>query len=104
MAVLEILVVRSLIAVFTSGATLPALNDKQVSDNIVKAAAYTLQLGIDPPIFPPLPMPSRPFRDPPQMFWSRGARLMRANAAGAMDTPNPAAAGPIQALTQMHLR
>ena len=57
-------VVRSLIAVFTSGATLPALNDKQVSDNIVKAAAYTLQLGIDPPLpsladaFPAIPRPA----------------------------------------------
>ncbi|HKO08960.1 MAG TPA: hypothetical protein VJ487_14710 [Alphaproteobacteria bacterium] len=57
-------VVRSMIAVFTSGASLAALNEPQISDNIVKAAAYTLRRGIDPPLpslaetFPNRPKPS----------------------------------------------
>src|SRR5262245_32352069 len=42
-------VIRSMIAVFTSGTTRTALNDPQIADNIVKAANYTLRLGIDPP-------------------------------------------------------
>ncbi|WP_304608577.1 c-type cytochrome [Inquilinus sp. Marseille-Q2685] len=57
-------VVRSMVAVFTSGASLAALDDPQIADNIRKAAAYTLRLGDDPPLpklaeaFPTLPRPS----------------------------------------------
>jgi hypothetical protein len=43
-------IVRSMIAVFTSGTSIAALNDPQISDNIVKAATYTLHLGVDPPL------------------------------------------------------
>ena len=56
--------VRSLIAVFTSSATIPALNERQISDNVKQAADFTLKLGIDPPLpslaqaFPDHPAPS----------------------------------------------
>ncbi|WP_133118184.1 hypothetical protein [Rhizobium hidalgonense] len=38
-------VVRSMIAVFTSGASIAALDDPEISRNIEQAAAYTLKLG-----------------------------------------------------------
>jgi mono/diheme cytochrome c family protein len=41
-------VVRSMIAVFTSGASIAALNEPQIADNIEKAAQYTLRLGESP--------------------------------------------------------
>lgn len=56
--------VRSLIAVFTSGASLPAINDPQIADDIRKAAEFTLKLGVDPKLpslaeaFPDRPAPS----------------------------------------------
>jgi hypothetical protein len=57
-------VIRSMIAVFTSGTTRTALNEPQIADNIAKAATYTLRLGVDPPLprlaqaFPNAPKPS----------------------------------------------
>lgn len=57
-------VVRSMIAVFTSGSSIAALDEPQIADNVVKAATYTLRLGADPPLptlaatFPDRPPPS----------------------------------------------
>ena len=39
---------RSMIAVFASGTSIPALNDPQIADNVKKAAEFTLTLGQDP--------------------------------------------------------
>jgi hypothetical protein len=56
--------VRSLVAVFTSSATIPALNNRQIADNVRSAADYTLRLGLDPALpalaqaFPDRPSPS----------------------------------------------
>lgn len=56
--------IRSMIAVFTSGSSIAALDDPQIADNIRKAAAFTLALGNNPPMktlaetFPGLPTPS----------------------------------------------
>lgn len=43
-------VVRSMVAVFTSGASTAGLAEPQIVDNIRKAAAYTLKLGVQPPL------------------------------------------------------
>jgi mono/diheme cytochrome c family protein len=57
-------VVRSMIAVFTSGSAIAALDDPQIADNIRKAATYTLRLGVEPPLptlaatFPDRPAPA----------------------------------------------
>ena len=57
-------VVRSLIAVFTSGASIAALNERQIADDVVQAADYTLRLGLEPRLptlaqaFPTLPVPA----------------------------------------------
>ena len=57
-------VVRSMIAVFTSGASAAALNEPQIADNIEKAATYTLALGVEPKLptlaesFPTRPLPA----------------------------------------------
>lgn len=56
-------VVRSMIAVFTSGSSIPALDEPQIADNIVKAATYTLRLGADPPL--PTLAATFPDRPPP---------------------------------------
>ena len=63
--------VRSLVAVFTSDATIPALNNRQIADNIKSAADYTLRLGIDPRL-PTLAeaFPDRPV--PPMEILARG--------------------------------
>ena len=37
--------VRSLIAVFTSSATIPAINEPQIADNVRKASQFTIDLG-----------------------------------------------------------
>jgi len=71
-------VIRSMIAVFTSGTTRTALNEPQIADNITKAATYTLRLGIDPP----LPKLARAFPDAPkpsdEMLRTGHALYMRA--------------------------
>lgn len=57
-------IVRSMIAVFTSGASIAALDEPQIADNVRKAATYTLRLGVDPKlphlrdVFTNLPPPS----------------------------------------------
>ncbi len=70
-------VVRSMIAVFTSGASIEALDDPEISRNIERAAAYTLRLGTSPPLptlaeqFPNLPKPSTSMLDRGSSVYAR---------------------------------
>lgn len=56
--------VRSLIAVFTSSATIPAINEPQITDNVRKASQFTIDLGTKLPLptlaqaFPDRPAPA----------------------------------------------
>jgi cytochrome c5 len=61
--------VRSLIAVFTSSATIPAINEPQIADNVRKASQFTIDLGVKLPLpslaqaFPDNPAPSKELVD-----------------------------------------
>lgn len=71
-------VVRSMIAVYTSGASIAGLAEPQIEHNVRTAAAYTLHLGAQPRLptlaqrFPDLPHP-----DPTQL--QQGRELYRAH-------------------------
>lgn len=79
-------VVRSMVAIFTSGASVSALNTPQVSYNIKQAAEYTLNLGRQPRLpslrgtFPNVPIP------PPDIV-SRGRKVYLQQCAGCHGSP-----------------
>lgn len=79
-------VVRSMIAVFTSGASVAALAEPQIVDDIKKAATYTLELGIKPPL-PTLAQtfPDRPAPSPESL--ERGRAIYAADCAGCHGDP-----------------
>ena len=82
-------VVRSMVAVFTSGASVAALNDVQITDNVKKAARYTLNLGQ----VPALPTLSEAFPGtppPPQGAIARGRLVYGTACAGCHGSPGPA--------------
>jgi mono/diheme cytochrome c family protein len=80
--------VRSLIAVFTSSATLPAINEPQIADNVRKASQFTIDLGVTLP----LPSLAQAFPDhaaPPPAQVERGRAVYLAQCAGCHGHPEP---------------
>ena len=78
---------RSFVAIFASGATIPALNEPQISDNIRKAAMFTNNLGIDPKL-PTLfdAFPER--KPPPPERVARGHEIYLQQCAACHGHPN----------------
>ena len=76
-------VLRSMIAVYTSGASIAGLAEPQIADNVRKAATYTLTLG-EKPALPTLAQafPDRP--KPAAKSLARGKTVYDAHCASCM--------------------
>jgi cytochrome c5 len=68
---------RSAVAIFASGATLPAMNERQIADNIRQAAKFTLRVGEDPKV--PTLAEAFPESNPPGTDVSKGEQLYMQN-------------------------
>jgi len=78
---------RSFVAVFASGASIPALNEPQIADNIRKAAMLTQNLGIDPKL-PTLFEAFPEYKPPGPERLARGRDIYLQQCSGCHGHPN----------------
>jgi RoxA-like, cytochrome c-like len=75
-------IVRSVIAVFTSGASVPAINNPQIADNVRQASEFTIELGTKVMPLPTLAQgfPNRPTPSPSVLERGRVVYMQQCNS------------------------